>query len=651
MKKIQFIFFFLFLSISSFSQLLAPVKWTFSETADKQLQFQAAIEKGWYIYDTKPDGDDYVPTSVTFTTLDGASLAGDLQVISSRAEKTDPFSRKKIFIFENEAIFLQNIKIENPDSYLIEGNLRFMSCDGTRCLSPVEESFTFGNASPIPSEVGDIMGAGDSPLLDGLLGEAFTSPPSGGLEGAYWQPVEQQSSSTSVVTVGLWAMFALGLLGGFIALVTPCVWPIIPFTISFFLKRTGNSRKNLRDAFLYGVSIIVIYVGLGLLITAVYGASALNSLSTSAFFNLFFFALLVVFGISFLGAFEITLPSSWSSKVDRQAESSKGIWGIFLMAFTLALVSFSCTGPIIGTLLVAVSVEGSYLAPTAGMLGFAVALALPFMLTAMFPSFLKSLPKSGSWMNTIKVSIGFLELALALKFLSVADLAYGWGILDREVFLSLWIVIFGFLGLYLAGIILLPHDNTRKVGVVRLFFAMISLAFAVYLVPGLWGAPLKATSAFAPPLYTQDFNLYQNEVHAKFTDFEQGLDFARKENKNVLLNFTGYGCVNCRKMEASVWTDPEVSRLMNEDFVLISLFVDDKTTLPEPVEITENDQTRLLKTVGDKWSYLQRYKFKSNAQPFCIILDNDGNALSQSIGYTTDVKEFLQFLNLEKKIK
>jgi thiol:disulfide interchange protein DsbD len=442
-------------------------------------------------------------------------------------------------------------------------------------------------------------------------------------------------------------MFVLGLIGGFIALVTPCVWPIIPFTLSFFLKRTGDRRKNLRDAFLYGISIIVIYVGIGLLITIAYGASALNSLSTSAVFNLFFFALLLVFAVSFLGAFELTLPSSWSSKVDAQAESSQGIWGIFLMAFTLALVSFSCTGPIIGTLLVTVSVEGSYLAPTIGMLGFAVALSLPFTLTAMFPNFLKTLPKSGSWMNTVKVTMGFLELALALKFFSVADLAYGWGILDREVFLALWIVIFTLLGLYLAGIILLSQDKTRQVGAVRLLFAIASLSFAVYLLPGLWGAPLKATSAFAPPLYTQDFNLNENEVHPQFTDYEQGLAFAKQENKPVLLNFTGHGCVNCRKMEASIWTAPAVSQRMNNDFVLVSLFVDDKTDLPEPIEITENGQTRLLKTLGDKWSYLQRNRFNNNSQPFYIILDSDGNPLSKSITYTSDVKEFLAFLKMK----
>ena len=435
------------------------------------------------------------------------------------------------------------------------------------------------------------------------------------------------------------------MLGGLLALFTPCVWPIIPMTVSFFLKRTKDKKKGIRDAWTYGASIVVIYVGLGLIITGIWGANALNSLSTNAIFNIFFCLMLVVFAASFFGAFEITLPSRWSNAIDSKAEQTTGLLSIFLMAFTLSLVSFSCTGPIIGFLLVEVSSTGSYLAPAIGMLGFAIALALPFTLFALFPSWLKSMPKSGGWMNVIKVTLGFLELAFALKFLSVADLAYGWRILDRETFLALWIVIFGLLGMYLLGKIKFPHDDDdNKVSVTRFFLAMFSLAFAVYMIPGLWGAPLKAVSAFAPPMQTQDFNLYKNEVHAKFNDFDAGMEYARQNGKPVMIDFTGYGCVNCRKMELSVWTDPKVSQLLNDDYVLITLYVDEKTKLPEPIKVTENGQERTLRTVGDKWSYLQRSKFGANAQPFYVLLDNEGMPLNKSYSYDEDIQKYVEFL-------
>jgi thiol:disulfide interchange protein DsbD len=419
-------------------------------------------------------------------------------------------------------------------------------------------------------------------------------------------------------------------------------------TVSFFLKRSGDKKKGIRDAWTYGASIVVIYLVLGLAITLIFGASALNSLSTNAIFNIIFFLMLVIFAASFFGAFEITLPSSWSTAVDSKAEKASGIVAIFLMAFTLTLVSFSCTGPIIGFLLVEVSTTGSIIAPAVGMLGFAIALALPFTLFALFPTWLKSMPKSGGWMNIVKVSLGFLELAFALKFLSVADMAYGWHLLDRETFLALWIVIFALLGVYLLGGIKFPHDEDdgeNKVSVPRFFVALFSLAFAVYMVPGLWGAPLKAISAFAPPAETQDFNLYkENEVHAQYTNFEEGMEAARRAGKPVMVDFTGWGCVNCREMESKVWIDSKVRKLMTEDYILISLYVDDKDPLPEKITVTENGQQRTLRTVGDKWSYLQRVKFGANAQPFYVLLDNEGKPLNGSYSHDEDVDKYVEFL-------
>ena len=417
-------------------------------------------------------------------------------------------------------------------------------------------------------------------------------------------------------------------------------------TVSFFLKRNKNDKaKGIRDAWTYGASIVVIYVTLGLAITLIFGASALNALSTNAVFNLLFCLMLVVFAASFFGAFEITLPSKWSNAVDSKAEATTGLLSIFLMAFTLALVSFSCTGPIIGFLLVELGTSGSILAPTIGMLGFAIALALPFTLFALFPTWLKSMPKSGGWMNVIKVTLGFIELAFALKFLSVADLAYGWRILDRETFLAIWIALFALLALYLLGKIKFPHDDDdTKIGVPRFFLALASLSFAIYMVPGLWGAPLKAISAFSPPMSTQDFNLYTNEVHAQFDDYDLGMAYARQHGKPVMLDFTGYGCVNCRKMELAVWTDNRVSDLINNDYVLITLYVDNKTPLPAPMKVVENGKERTLRTVGDKWSYLQRVKFGANAQPFYVLIDNDGQPLNKSYSYNEDIPAYIDFL-------
>ena len=465
-----------------------------------------------------------------------------------------------------------------------------------------------------------------------------------------WTPVIDKLKAFGDTTISAtdtsWLfIFIAGFIGGLVALLTPCVWPMIPMTVSFFLKRTKDRKKAIRDAITYGLSIIVIYLAMGLLITGIFGASALNDLSTNAIFNILFFLLLVVFAISFLGAFELVLPASWTSKLDSKADSTTGVLSIFFMSFTLVLVSFSCTGPIIGTLLVQAASMGTAIGPAIGMFGFALALSITFSLFAIFPTMLQNMPKSGGWLNSVKVVLGFLELALALKFLSVADLAYGWRILDREVFIVLWIVIFALLGFYLLGKIKFSHDSDLKyVSVPRLFMAIISLAFAVYMVPGLWGAPLKAISAFAPPLYTQDFNLYKNEVHAAFDNYDAGMAYARQTNKPVIIDFSGYGCVNCRKMEASVWTDPEVKRILENDYVLITLMVDDKTKLPQTIEIQENGKTRKLKTIGDKWSYLQRSKFGANAQPFYILLDGDGQPLGPSYAFNEDVSQYLQFL-------
>ena len=514
-----------------------------------------------------------------------------------------------------------------------------------------------GNSDELTAEtllpsLSDSVGK-DSALQNGVSSDsAFVA--SGSSAEGLWSPVIDelkafdQGGNASASDSPLWKIFLLGLLGGLVALVTPCVWPIIPMTVSFFLKRSGDKKKGIRDAWIYGASIVVIYVLLGLIVTGLFGASALNSLSTNAIFNIFFFLLLLVFAASFFGAFELTLPSSWSSAVDSKAEKTGGLIGIFLMAFTLTLVSFSCTGPIIGFLLVEVAADGgSIIAPTVGMLGFAIALALPFTLFALFPSWLKSMPKSGGWMNTVKVVLGFIELAFALKFLSVADLAYGWRLLDRETFLALWIVIFGLLGLYLLGKIKFKHDDDdTHIGVFRFFLALISLAFAVYMIPGLWGAPLKAVSAFAPPIKTQDFNLSkESEVKPMFMDYESGMAYAAANHKPVLIDFTGYGCVNCRKMEAAVWTDPRVADKMTNDYVLIQLYVDEKTSLPEPVVVNENGTERKLRTVGDKWSYLQSHKFGANAQPFYVLLDSKGHLLNKAYTFDENIDHYLEFLD------
>lgn len=639
------------LAMPVLAQIQEPVKFNselkrISET-EAEIVLNAVIDKGWHVYSTELGDDGPISATFNVDNISGAEVDGKLLPQGNEIEEMDPIFEMKVRFFESKATFVQKIKITD-EKFSIKGYLEYGACNDENCLPPTSVDFEFSGTANVAS----ISAGNDNKTVEDNAPSVIALTPLkiGATDKIdYWKPVINELNSfgehTGEESMSWIYIFLTGLAGGLLALFTPCVWPIIPMTVSFFLKRTKDKKKGIRDAWTYGASIVVIYLTLGLAITLIFGASALNALSTNAVFNILFCLMLLVFAASFFGAFEITLPSKWSNAVDSKAEQTTGLLSIFLMAFTLSLVSFSCTGPIIGFLLVEVSTTGSVVAPAIGMLGFAIALALPFTLFALFPSWLKSMPKSGGWMNVIKVTLGFLELAFALKFLSVADLAYGWRILDRETFLALWIVIFALLGMYLLGKIKFPHDDDeQKVSVPRFFLALISLSFAVYMVPGLWGAPLKAVSAFAPPMQTQDFNLYKNEVHAKFTDYEAGMEHARANNKPVMLDFTGYGCVNCRKMELAVWTDQNVSKLLTEDYVLITLYVDDKTKLPEPIKVTENGKERTLRTVGDKWSYLQRSKFGANAQPFYVLVDNEGMPLNKSYSYDEDIKLYIDFL-------
>ena len=669
MKKSIFSILLLLFAVVVQAQIQEPVKFKSelktSQAGEAEVVFTGTIDKGWHVYST--DLGDGGPISATFNveSISGAELVGKLKPVGKEVVAFDKLFEMKVRYFENTAQFVQKLKLTGGE-YKVEGFLEYGACNDENCLPPTQVPFKFsgkaegttvnGPAADKAADAGNVelekssdtaqtaamavIGGAESDTGINVAGDGTTD---------LWKPVidELQALGETVSQEDMsWIyIFITGFVGGLLALFTPCVWPIIPMTVSFFLKRSKDKKKGIRDAWTYGASIVVIYVGLGLLVTGIFGANALNSLSTNAVFNIFFFLMLVVFAASFFGAFEITLPSKWSNAVDSKAEKTGGLLSIFLMAFTLSLVSFSCTGPIIGFLLVQVSTTGNMIAPAIGMLGFAIALALPFTLFALFPSWLKSMPKSGGWMNVIKVTLGFLELAFALKFLSVADLAYGWRILDRETFLALWIVLFALLGFYLLGKVKFPHDDDdTKVSVPRFFMALASLAFAVYMLPGLWGAPLKAVSAFAPPMQTQDFNLYNNEVHAKFDDYDLGMEYARQHGKPVMLDFTGYGCVNCRKMELAVWTDPKVSDIINNDYVLITLYVDNKTLLSSPVKIMENGTERTLRTVGDKWSYLQRVKFGANAQPFYVLIDNEGKPLNKSYSYDESIPKYIEFL-------
>lgn len=670
-RKIHLLILFALVAHVVSGQIFEPVTWShelkITGKTTGEVIHKATIEDKWHLYGMNIPQNGPRPTRIVYETMTNAEKDGDIVAKSKLLEVFDKSFDMKLSWYAKEAIFVQKVKFKDATQVKIQGYVEYMACDDERCLPPVQDEFSLGNAKvtqaanatkePVATKPVELK----STVEDKKISEdnAAISPvniPEKELNAAttdYWKPVIDElrvfgNQLGSSGDISLWLIFLAGLAGGFLALFTPCVWPIIPMTVSFFLKRSEKKAKGRRDAILYGLSIILIYVTLGVLITVIFGASALNSMSTNAVFNLLFFALLVVFAISFFGAFEITLPASWSTKLDAKADSTAGILSILFMAFTLVLVSFSCTGPIIGTLLVEVASSGTILAPAIGMLGFAVALAIPFTFFAFFPSLLKSMPKSGGWLNKVKVVLAFLELALALKFLSVADLAYGWRILDREVFISLWIVIFALLGFYLLGKIRFPHDSESKhTSVLGTFLAIISLSFALYMIPGLWGAPLKAISAFAPPLTTQDFNLYDYEVHAEFSDYEAGMKYAAEKGKPVVVDFSGYGCVNCRKMEASVWTHPRVKELLENDYVLITLFVDDKTPLDNPYTIEENGKTRNIRTVGDKWSYLQRIKFGANAQPYYVMLDNNGLPLNSPFTFDENPDNFISWLEKE----
>ena len=654
------------------AQMADPVKFKShlktGSTAEAEIVFDGKIAHGWHVYSTNLGSDGPIEASFHVDKKDGVELVGKLTPRGHEISMMDNMFGMKLRFFENSVQFVQKVKFTKP-TYTIKAYLEYGACNDEMCMPPTQVNAHFSGKSPAidgkaaadeksADDVAETLKAGglDSSMVKAgavdsvAIADSAAAPQLDNAEvQKLWTPViKELAKFDKPVSNSLLYIFLAGLVGGFLALFTPCVWPIIPMTVSFFLKRNKDRKKAIREAITYGVSIVVIYVALGLIVSLLFGASALNALSTNAIFNILFCLLLVVFAASFFGAFEITLPSSWSNKIDQKSDETSGVLSIFLMAFTLSLVSFSCTGPIIGFLLVAVASEGSIVAPTIGMLGFAVALAIPFALFAMFPTLLKSAPKSGGWMNVLKVVLGFIELAFALKFLSVADLAYGWHILDRETFLALWIAIFSLLGLYLLGIFNFPHDDeNRRTNVPQFFLALGSLAFAFYMIPGLWGAPLKAVSAFAPPMNTQDFNLYKNEVHPRFKDFEAGMAAARLEGKPVMIDFSGFGCVNCRKMEAAVWTDAKVADMLNNKYVLISLYVDDKTPLPEQITVTDTDGTqRTLRTVGDKWSYLQRHKFGSNTQPMYILLDNEGKPLTGSRSYDEDINEYMDFLKV-----
>ena len=675
MKAKLFVFSALMLVVTQvMAQMASPVKVTSQlkeiSATEAELVFNATIDAGWHMYSTNVVEYGPTPTTITFETISGAATSGVLTPKGTAKKVYEEMFEADVYYFEKSATFVQKLMLDGGP-YHVDGYLEYGACNDQSCTPPTKVEFSFdgdakgGTESTEKTENTEKAKNTDNTEAtektentessDSLeaAADSVSAPSvqsgSAALTTDLWAPVIDQLKAYEEKTTtnsSLWQIFLLGLLGGLVALVTPCVWPIIPMTVSFFLKRSGDRKKGIKDAIIYGISIVVIYLALGLIVTAIFGANALNALSTHAVFNIFFFLMLVVFAISFFGAFELQLPASWSTAVDSKAEKTGGLLGIFLMAFTLTLVSFSCTGPIIGFLLVEVSTSGDILSPAIGMLGFAIALALPFTIFAIFPSWLKSMPKSGGWMNTVKVVLGFIELAFALKFLSVADLAYGWHILDRETFLALWIGLALTLSFYLLGWIKFPHDDPdeKNISVTRYFLSLISLAFAIYMIPGLWGAPLKAVSAFAPPMTTQDFNLQPTEVHAKSNDFDMGMQIAKTTNKPVLIDFTGFGCVNCRKMEAAVWTDPQVARIMTDDYVLIQLFVDDKTPLPEPIIVNDNGQEHKLRTVGDKWSYLQSHKFGANAQPFYVLIDHEGQPLSESYAFDDNVEHYVKFL-------
>ena len=685
-RNTLFILFTLLFSLTAMAQQ-NPVHFSVQQKqvspTEVEVVFTAKIDQGWHVYSTNLPADGPTSASLHVDKAEGVTPVGKLTPRGKELNVYDKTFEMKLRYFENSVGFVQRYKI-TAKTYSIKGYLEYGACNDEMCLPPTQVEFNFKGNGPASApaatptaanaETEKTTTAATDVAADGLSAltamtadtakksDVLPADTAGALkqENAQvnadvnlWQPVIKElsafNSTKDSTNSSLWSIFFMGVLGGFIALLTPCVWPIIPMTVSFFLKRAKDDRKKgIRDAVTYGLSIIVIYMGLATLVTWAFGPQKLNELATNAPFNVFFFLLLVVFAFSFFGWFELRLPSSWGNAVDNKASATTGLLSIFLMAFTLSLVSFSCTAPVVGLLLVQAATSGDWVAPAVGMFGFALALALPFTFFALFPTLLKKAPKSGSWMNMIKVVLGFIELAFSLKFLSVADLAYGWHILDRETFLSIWIVLFGLLGLYLIGKLKFPHDDPdqKAMPVPAIMLGLCSLAFSVYMLPGLWGAPSKAVSAFAPPINTQDFNLAPQAVHAAYTDYDEGMRAAAAAGKPVLVDFTGFGCVNCRKMEASVWTDSRVAEKLNKDYVLISLYVDDKTPLKQPVEVKLPDGTsRTLRTIGDKWSYLEQTKFGYLAQPFYVPLDNAGKPLNGSFSFKEDVPAYLEFLD------
>lgn len=665
--------------VSLFAQMMDPVhfssKLKMLKGDEAEIVFTANIDAGWHVYSTDLGSGGPIQASFNVVKMDGAEAVGKLQARGNEIKQFDKLFDMDVRYFEGSATFAQKIRFTKP-AYDIDCYLEYGACNDQNCLPPSEVQFKAKGKRPVEAqqeaeekqeaEAEKVQTTDTAKVVPAPTDTALASPIA---TDDLWTPVidelKAMGGHDDIADHSLLYILLMGFIGGLLAVCMPCIWPIIPMTVSFFLKRAkSDKRKGIRDAITYGLSIIVIYLALGLLVTALFGSDTLNAMSTNAVFNIFLFLLLVVFALSFFGWFEIKLPDSWANKVDQKSDelSSKAAAchhtssffhltsSIFLMAFTLVLVSFSCTAPIIGLLLVETTTSGNWLSPALGMFGFALALALPFTLFALFPAWLKQAPKSGSWMNILKVTLGFIELAFALKFFSVADLAYGWHLLDREVFLSLWIVIFALLGAYLCGWLKFQSDEiggniNKPMPVVCIMGGLVSLAFALYMVPGLWGAPCKAVSAFAPPMNTQDFNLNHKVVEAKFTSYEEGMAAAKAQGKPVLIDFTGFGCVNCRKMEAAVWTDPEVADMLTKDYVLISLYVDDKTPLQEPFEVKDAEgNTKTLRTVGAKWSYLQSSKFGANAQPFYVILDANGKPLSGSRAYNEDISAYIQFL-------
>ena len=684
MKRILSAVSMLIMAFMVHAQMVDPVKFTSTlktnNTAEAEIVFSGTIDNGWHVYSTNLGNDGPIEATFHVNKLEGAELVGPLTPRGKEISEYDNMFGMKLRYFEKNVQFVQKVKFTKPQ-YNIDAYLEYGACNDEMCMPPTEVSIVKSGKSPTVAadnskekdaekkaeeeaakeetekateteEAGNTAAEADSVLTSQADSTVSAASSDSDLWASSVAELRALGNEDNMANRSWLYLLMMGFVGGLLAVAMPCIWPIIPMTVSFFLKRAKDDKqKGIRDAITYGLSIIVIYLTLGLLVTGLFGSDTLNAMSTNAVFNIFLFLLLVVFALSFFGWFEIKLPDKWANAVDSKATNTSGLLSIFLMAFTLVLVSFSCTAPIIGLLLVETTTSGNWIAPAVGMLGFALALALPFTLFALFPSWLKQAPKSGSWMNTLKVVLGFIELAFALKFFSVADLAYGWHLLDREVFLSLWIVIFGLLGLYLIGKLKFQSDEiggdiNKPMPVLCIMGGLVSLAFAVYMIPGLWGAPCKAVSAFAPPMNTQDFNLNTKVVEAQYTSYEEGLAAAAAQGKPVLIDFTGFGCVNCRKMEAAVWTDPRVSSKLTKDYVLISLFVDDKTPLKEPMEVTDdNGSKKTLRTVGAKWSWLQSHKYGANAQPFYVAVDAQGHPLTAARSYDEDIAKYIDFLD------